>query len=83
MSGREVNSVLQVRWSAAVPGDWDDLVRSDSGADFFHTMEWTIAAGTHFPHLEPVWLSVWEADRLLRQARERLERIARSPRSSR
>lgn len=56
---------IQVCHQAEAPCGWDALVTADPGADFFHTSAWTTLAARCYPRLQPFWLTVHRADRLV------------------
>lgn len=56
---------LNLSIGAEPPPDWDDVLRRDPDADYFHTAAWTGAVGRCYPAKTPLWLTVRLRDRLV------------------
>jgi Acetyltransferase (GNAT) domain len=57
-------SDLNLQIGGNPPADWDDLLRSDPDADFFHTSSWTGAVSRCYREKTSLWLTVRLGDRL-------------------
>jgi Acetyltransferase (GNAT) domain len=47
------------------PADWDDLLKADPAADYFHTSHWTGCVGKYYPNMEAFWLTARLQGRLV------------------
>jgi len=58
-------SDLNLQIGGEPPADWDDLLKADMDADFFHTSVWTTAVGRCYGDKTTLWLTVRLRDRLV------------------